>query len=311
MTDANASLPFRVSVVLEELGTDLERSLQVVRSLGIRDVDFGSLWGRRVDRLTVAELVRARELFDQYGVQACVVGPETFKTVRLEGVPLEQLDDEPGLQDALALLRAQLQVAKLFGSGLSRVYSFRRSDMVSLGNPSARHPRGGPFPPEMQTKVVRALQLACREAERAEVTLALENVRSCWGDSGHNTGTILRQVDSPWLQVIWDPANGFVCGEEDVATGYEAVRPFVAHVHLKDAVLEDAESGLTRWERIGAGQVDLQGQLERLAADGYSGCVSVETHWAPEGGDNIGNTRATHASLVEMLGRVAVIQAPS
>ena len=85
----------------------------------------------------------------------------------------------------------------------------------------------------------------------------------------------------------------------------------MAHVHLKDPVLEDAESGLTRWERIGAGQVDLQGQLERLAADGYSGCVSVETHWAPEGGDNIGNTRATHASLVEMLGRVAVIQAPS
>ena len=137
------------------------------------------------------------------------------------------------------------------------------------------------------------------------MTLALENVRSCWGDSGHNTATILQQVDSPWLKVIWDPANGFVCGEEDVDAGFEAVRPFVAHVHLKDAVLEDAETGLTRWERIGAGQVDLQGQLERLVAHGYSGCVSVETHWSPEGGDKISNTRATHASLVETLERVA------
>jgi len=305
VTGAKSPLPFRISVVLEELGTDLERALQVVQSLGIRDVDFGSLWGRRVDCLTVAELVRARELFERYGVQACVVGPETFKTVRLEGVPFEHLDREPALQDALALLRAQLQVARLFGAKLSRVYSFRRSEMVSLGNPSARHPQGGPFPLEMQAKVVRALQLACREAERAGVTLTLENVRSCWGDSGHNTATILQLLDSPWLKVIWDPANGFVCGEGDVAAGYEAVRAFVAHVHLKDAVLEDASTGLTRWERIGSGQVDLRGQLERLLADGYAGCVSVETHWAPEGGDKISNTCATHASLAEMLEGVA------
>lgn len=295
------SLPFRISICLEELGIDLERALAVASDLGIQDVDFGSLWGQRVDRVPLRRLVQARDLLRQYEMRVRVVGPSTFKTVRLEGVPLEHIAQEPAFQKEMLLLRAQLEAARFFGAPLSRIYSFRRTGMIGLGNPSLRLPQGGPFPEEMQAKVARALSLACLAAQDAGVVLALENVRSCWGNSGHNTALIAKRVNSPWLKVIWDPANAWVCGEEDLEAGYQAIRPYLAHVHLKDAALEDADSGLTRWERMGDGEVDLAGQLAALRRDGYDGCLSVETHWSPPGGNKEWNTRRTHAGLIELL----------
>ena len=113
---------------------------------------------------------------------------------------------------------------------------------------------------------------------------------------------VLARVDSPWLTCIWDPANGFVSGEEDAyPAGYQAVQPFVSHVHIKDAIVVDERAGLTRWERIGDGDVGLPQQLGALRDDGYDGCVSIETHWAPPGGAPVVNTKRTYDGLMAIL----------
>lgn len=291
------------SLVAEEIGSDFEKVLRVARDLGMQHIEFGQLWGERIDGASLATLIRARDLLEKYEVQALAVAPETFKTVLLGGVPLEHIAEEPHFGQDMQLLRAELAAARFFHAPLARVYSFRREGMVGLGNPSPRLPLGGPFPEEMQEKVAYALTLACREAEKAGVTLALENVRSCWGNTGYNTGLILERVNSPWLKAIWDPANDLVSGAVDsFQGGYEAVRPHITHVHLKDAVVVDDATGLTRWERIGDGSLDVGGQIEALVAQGYAGCMSIETHWSPPGGDPETNTRRTYAGLLDVLG---------
>jgi sugar phosphate isomerase/epimerase len=294
--------PFRLSLVLEEVGVDFERALIVAKELGIHEVEFGSLWGQRIDLVAMDTLVKAKRLLDRYEMRVRVVAGPTFKIVYLNSTSLEHIEREPHFQEHLQMLRAQLTAACFFDAPLARVFSFRREGMVAMGNPSPRYVRGGTFPEEMQEKVAKALRLACREAERAQVRLGLENVRSCWGNSGYNSALILERVDLPWLSVIWDPANAFVSGEEDAyPAGYKAVKPYIAHVHLKDAVVEDETSGLIRWERIGDGDVGLAEQMAALKADGYAGCVSIETHWSPAEGDRETNTRHTCAGLVEIL----------
>lgn len=294
--------PFRISLVSEEVGNDFERTLIIARSLGIRDIDFGTLWGERIFRVSQTTLIKAKDLLEKHQMRVRTIAPTTFKPVLLGNVPLEDIQDEPHFREHMQLLRAQLAVARFFDAPLARVYAFRREGMAGLGNPSPRHPKGGPFPKEMQEKVAHALRLACHEAEKAQVTLALENVRSCWANSGHNTALIVERVDSTWLTVIWDPANGFVSGEQDAyPSGYEEIRSHTSHVHLKDAVIVDETSGLTRWERIGDGDVGLAGQLAALKEDGYAGRVSIETHWSPPGGDPESNTRRTYAGLMDIL----------
>ena len=257
-----AHFPFRLCLVLEEVGIDLEQALAVARELGMHEVEFGSLWGQRIDLMPMETLAKAKRLLDRYEMRVRVVAGPAFKIVYLDSVPFEHIEREPHFQEHLQILSAQLTAACFFDAPLARVFSFRREGMVAMGNPSPQHAQGGAFPEEMQEKVAKALSLACREAEKAQVNLALENVRSCWGNSGHNTAQILARVNSPWLTAIWDPANGFVSGEEDAyPTGYQAIKPYISHVHLKDAVVEDETSGLIRWERIGDGDVGLAAQM--------------------------------------------------
>lgn len=301
-----AKFPFALSLVAEEIGQDLERTLFIARELGIREIELGSLWGRRIDAVPLDHLVRARDALEEHGMKVRVMAPVIFKSVLLNHLTLESIDRDPHFQEEFRLFQISLEAARFFDAPLVRVFSFRRDGMLDAGNPSPRLPEGGEFPEEVQEKVARALSLACVEAEKAGVTLALENVRSCWGDSGRNTAIILERVDSPLLKVTWDPANAFVCGEEDgYPAGYRAVKNHIVNVHVKDAVVEDAERGLTRWERIGDGAVGWQGQLAALRADGYAGCLSIETHWSPPGGDPETNTRGTCAGLMSVLDGIA------
>jgi sugar phosphate isomerase/epimerase len=178
------------------------------------------------------------------------------------------------------------------------VFAFRRSDMVGLGNPSPRLPDGGPIPEEILDRIAEALREAARRAETAGVTLVLENVRSCWANTGVNTACVLEAVDSPALRALWDPGNDYVSGGTPYPGGYEAVRPHMLHVHVKDARVADPASGRTSWEPIGEGEVDYLGQLRALLEDGYSGVISLETHWRPPSGSAESASRHSFAGLL-------------
>ena len=79
---------------------------------------------------------------------------------------------------------------------------------------------------------------------------------------------ILEAADRPNIRMNFDPIN-FARAGVDGAAALAAVRPFVAHVHLK---------GLDRGAfcEFGDGDVDLSPVLRALADSGYSGTFTVE-----------------------------------
>ena len=108
----------------------------------------------------------------------------------------------------------------------------------------------------------------------------MENVRSCFGNTGPNTAAILATVDHASVRAIWDPANDFVSGGEGFRAGYDAVKPWMVHVHAKDATVVDPATGLTAWTAIGQGDLDWPAQIRALLDDGYSAAASA---WKPTG----------------------------
>ena len=56
------------------------------------------------------------------------------------------------------------------------------------------------------------------------------------------------------------------------------MRDLTVHVHLKDCGT-NPETGKLEWVVLGAGEIDIRGQLAALRADGYDGYVSLETHY--------------------------------
>ena len=89
---------------------------------------------------------------------------------------------------------------------------------------------------------------------------------------------VLALLDPEVFGAVYDPGNAFFNAMEEMPypDGYYAVRPYLAHVHVKDVVFDASVprcvapgEGLTGWPRL----------LRKLQEDGYQGWLSLETHY--------------------------------
>ncbi|MGW4245789.1 sugar phosphate isomerase/epimerase family protein [Nocardia sp. NPDC004722] len=85
----------------------------------------------------------------------------------------------------------------------------------------------------------------------------------------------LRALDDDRFGVLWDPGNTVFSGLDPTPfpDEYHAARDLIRHVHVKDP------KGTSEYVRFGDGDVPWAAILETLAADGYDGWISLETHW--------------------------------
>ncbi|HEV2471106.1 MAG TPA: sugar phosphate isomerase/epimerase, partial [Chthonomonadales bacterium] len=120
--------------------------------------------------------------------------------------------------------------------------------------------------------------------------LVLENEAACYIGTGAEAARVAAEINSPWLKLVWDPGNAFYAGERPYPDGYEAVKPWIAHIHAKDArLVETPNHGLQPvWCVIGTGEIDYAGQVAALKRDGYGGSISLETHYIPATGSGPG-----------------------
>ncbi len=101
--------------------------------------------------------------------------------------------------------------------------------------------------------------------------------------------------------MIWDPGNEAYVGSHPFPAGYEHVRGRVLHMHVKDALYPPEDPQQRRFVKMGTGSIDYVGQFRALDRDGYSGTISLETHYQhPEGGREQA-TRESFAALRQLL----------
>ena len=142
--------------------------------------------------------------------------------------------------------------------------------MEGLGNPSPILPDGGGVTDAVLERIVEGLHGACDLAREEEVRLLVENVRSCWGNTGLNTARILQATNRPELAIIWDVANDFVSRRNELS-GRLPRDEALHHRHALQKMPEfvDPAIGLTAWTAIGEGEVDVDGQVADLLRDGF------------------------------------------
>jgi sugar phosphate isomerase/epimerase len=301
-------------VCTDEVHDDLETALRVAREMGMRWVELQAFWGKPITDLSDAELDRTRLLLDQYDMRVSSVGTLCLKGVLLGRVAPGTVVEDAHFQRDMALLRGSHRVARRLGAPMVRTFAFRRDDMVGLGNPSLHLPDGGQIPDDTLAKIGEGLRYAASETAAVGLTLGLENVRSCWANTGLNAARIIQAIDHPALRAIWDPGNDYVSWPGSYGAGYEAVKPYICHVHVKDARVVDGRTGLTAWEAVGAGSVDYVGQFAALRRDGYTGTLSLETHWHPpvNGGepDRVRDSQTSFAGIRRALAASLAVASP-
>ncbi|MCU0385991.1 MAG: sugar phosphate isomerase/epimerase, partial [Flavihumibacter sp.] len=92
---------------------------------------------------------------------------------------------------------------------------------------------------------------------------------------------IMKEVNSQKIGLIWDISNMWTVTGEAPTKVYPALKKYIRHVHVKDAIKEE---GKLRYTFLGKGQVPIFEGIDLLAGDNYKGFYSFEWEklWHPE-----------------------------
>ncbi len=263
----------RVAAITDEFSPEIETAARSMAEIGMTGAELRMVFGKNILDLTDEELDRAIAIVRERGLEIVSIASPVLKCV---------LPDAPGVdarfqQDSFAskhtfadqprLAARAFEIARRTGARIIRVFSYWRTVR----------------PAECFDRVAAALRDLAHQAEGHGVVIGLENEHACNIATGEETARVLSVVNHPNLQVVWDPANALVSGESPFPEGYGRLPAGrIAHVHAKDCT---RHNGKHEWCPLGEGVIDWKGQVAALARDGYTGWLSLETHWGGPGGD--------------------------
>ena len=235
----------------DEIDPDFTTQCELLDALGVTHVELRSAWGVNVLDLDADQRAECRRILDEHGLAVSSIGS-----------PIGKISITDDVEPHLARFEHALAVAEAFEAPYVRLFSFFIPD--------------GEDPDDYRDEVMRRMTALARAAEGRGVTLLHENEKDIFGDIPRRCVDIAQTVEaaSPGvLKLIFDPANYVQCGVRPVDEGYDAVRPHLAYVHVKDATLAD---GAVHPAGEGDGQV--RELVQRLRADGFDGFFSLEPH---------------------------------
>lgn len=278
----------RLSCITDEISQDLSRALAVMAEYGCRDAELRNVYGTYIVEADETLLRRVEKDLADAGMRLACLDTPLFKC---------DLDDagrgaagathgatERSMDDQMRLLQHSIDLCRRFGTSLIRVFSFWRR---------------GPLTPDLEDRIARALTRPCEIAERAGVTLLLENEHACTLGTGAETARMIEKIGSPALKMLWDPGNAFMAGETPFPAGWEAAAPHTLHLHVKDAVV--GADGKPVWTVVGSGDIDYVAQFRALRAAAFDGVVALETHYRGADGDPEASSRACLAALRRLI----------
>ena len=238
----------------DEISPDLDEQCRVLTDLGIRHIEFRSAWDTNVLDLDDNQLELVRATLERAGIATSSVGS-----------PIGKIGVRDDFDAHLVRMRRALHVAAVLQAPYIRLFSF----FIPKGEDPAAH----------RDEVLRRMAALAAEAEGHDVVLLHENEKEIYGDTPQRCLDILESVGSPKLRLAWDPANFVQVGVTPFTDGYEALRPHLEYLQVKDARLEDGTV-----VPAGEGDGEVEETVRALAADGYDGFCSMEPHLATAGG---------------------------
>lgn len=263
----------RLAAITDEFSPDLDVALEAMAATGMAGVELRTIDGRNIIDLDDAAVDRIVAKVAERQMSIVSIASPILKCVLPNGPAL----DTRFQQDAFAsrhtfadqprLTERAFEIAARTGARIIRVFSYWRTVE----------------PERVFDDVVEALHRLATLAEPQNLTIGLENEHACNIGTGAETAKVMAAVDHPALGVIWDPANALVAGEIAYPAGYRHLVPGrIVHVHAKDC---DVAGHTPTWGPIGEMSVDWVGQIAAPKRDGFSGWISLETHWPGPGGD--------------------------
>lgn len=273
----------RLGVITDEISPSLTEALDWIAAEGLRYAEIRMVDGKNVAALSDEEADRVRREAEARGLSISGVASPLFKCALDPAREVETGDrfgqEEESVEAHFGKLARVMDIAERLGTRFIRIFSFWRERDPAL----------------YTSEIAAHLSRAAAMAEARGQILLLENERSCNGGYAAEVASFVKAVGSPHLRALWDPGNEAQSGTWSFPKDYETVRDTLAHVHIKDSIIDD--SGKPRCVPVGQGRVPYAEQIRLLESDGYTGLYVIETHYTPPGGTKADGTKQSLEGL--------------
>jgi sugar phosphate isomerase/epimerase len=264
-----------IAAITDEFSFDLDTALDAMAGVGMTGAELRLIGDRNIIDFSDEEVARVRQRVEQHGMTVLSIASPVLKCVLPDAPPLDERFQQDvfgssyTIADQPRLSERAFEVAEQSGARIIRVFSYWRTTA----------------PEQCLDRIVSALRdLADRAAARGLI-IGLENEHACNVATGVEAGRVLAALDHPALKSIWDPANASILGEVPFPDGYAALPHHrIVHVHAKDCHVHGHKP---TWGPLGEMGIDWRGQIAALKRDGYTGAISLETHWRGPDGDRL------------------------
>jgi len=234
-----------LSAFADEIDTDLQIQMDVLEQYGIDEMDIRSVGGKPIAEYSLREVGQIKEKLKARHFKVAAVGSPVGYS------PIEQ-----DFEDQILLFKHTLDIAGIFETNRVRMFS---SILPADEDPAV-------YRDEVLGRLGRFVEIA----EERGVLLMHENEPHTYGDTAARCLDIVRSLDSPWVSLVFDPAN-FVLSGQSVKPAWEMLREYVSELHIRDAAYNDHNI-----EPAGMGD----GALEEILADcvqsDFSGLLTIE-----------------------------------
>lgn len=245
---------FQLGVITDEISQDIADAIRIAHRYGLAALELRSVDGEQLYRLSDSRIEEIGAAIRAAGLKVSGLSAPVFKC---------NLRNAEEVAEHRGILTRYAELAQRLGTRYVRGFSFWAE---------------GPLE-EAFDDIVRELKGVVSILEQHGVIYALEADPAVYASNAAKAAALIRAVDSPYVQGLYDPGNDLWDPDQEVPypDGYDALRGRICHIHLKDAVKQGDH--ITEAVAIGKGQVDYAGLLRRLVQEGYDGYLVVETHY--------------------------------
>ena len=265
----------KISCFADEISPLLSDQLRVMQELGIKWMDLRSCWNTGVLQLSGLQIEDICNLTMERGIGISCIS-----------TPIGKESIESPEENATSQLKRAMEIAHKCNSRFIRIFSY--------------YPGDTPRPQAQELARVRLANLA-RMAEAEQLVLVVESASVTTCGTGAELAGLMKYVNSPSLQAVFDPAAFVPTGEHPFDDSLPQVLPWLQYVHIKDAKFGHKE-------RLIAGTGDAQvAQILKALAEREGLYISLEPHLSfagPAGGFS-GEMpfRSAHRALVDILNK--------
>lgn len=238
----------RISGFSDEINEITEKQFEALNKFGIHYFEPRGIDGKNISTLTEEEMHSLKALMEKYNIRVSSIGS-----------PIGKIKVADDFEAHLEVLKNVLKAAKILGAKYIRVFSFY-------------HEKDTPWTKEERDEVFRRMKIMVDYAKEADVTLLHENEKGIYGDTADRCLELMKTFYGPHFKGVFDPAN-FVQVKEDTKLAYEKLSPYIAYMHIKDALLSDGSV-----VPAGMGDGNVECILKNLFVAGYDGFLSLEPH---------------------------------